>query len=249
MLWKSETLRTILDRWREEFELDIYWDKDGLLNFKYLTSAISSSPTKYSGLTDVLKGFESDPRVYELLNKLEYGYNFHFAKTYWNNNPTYEDVPSQTKWGGTFERFFGYSWVRSASMATDLASRRVIRRKDPITFDQMRFPLKTFSEDLTDTVQITHFEGSGSAGYVDKFMQIRRISYNIDNWVNSMLLEDVSAFTGKSCILGYYNADGAAWELPLLWTGAAGAQRDYCYLCDITTEQFSDGADGKRLFD
>jgi len=58
-----------------------------------------------------------------------------------------------------------------------------------------------------------------------------------------MLLEDVSNFVGRSCILG----DGSV--LPVLWTAASDTQKNYCYLCDGGTDKFSDGAEGKRLFD
>jgi len=242
-LWEAKPLRTILDEWRAEFELDIYWDKDGLLCFKYLTSEVSSSPNEYDDVRHILKGFDSDPQVYKLLNKLIYGYNYNYAKTYYHNKSTYQDTGSQTKYGGTFQEFAGFRWIRSAAMANDIAARKIIRRKDPITFDIMNFPLKTFSDDLTDTLKITHFEGVGSSGYSNKYMQIRKISLDINTYINQMLLEDVSSFSGKACVLG----DDTV--LPASWASASGAERDYCYLCDSSTEQFSDGEAGKRLFD
>lgn len=244
-LWEVKTLRTILDEWRDELELDIYWDKDGLLCFNYLTSALPASPNEYNDLNDILAGFESNPKVMEIINKMVYRYNFNFSKTYFHNNPTYEDTDSQTKYGAVYEKSGGqkFYWIRSATMALDLASRKIIRRKDPIVFDAFNFPLKTFSDDLTDILKITHFEGIGSSGYNDKYFQVRELLFDIDQFVNTALLEDASSFFGKSCILG----DSSV--LPAAWTGASGAQRDYCYLCDSGTGQFSDGEPGKRLFD
>jgi len=242
-LWQKIPLRSILDMWRSGFELDIYWDKDGLLCFKYLSSEVSSSPNSYTAERDILSGFDSDPLVYKLLNKLKYGYNYHYAKTYYYNYATREDTDSQTKYGATFEDFKGFEWIRSASVANDIASRKVIRFKDPITFDAFKFPLKTFSDDLTDTLKITHFEGIGSSGYNARYFQIRKVSYDINSYINSVILEDASSFTGKSCILGDTAVQAATWP------GVADPDSHYCYLCDIATGQFADGTEGKRLFD
>lgn len=241
-LWQRMPLRSILDMWRDEYELDIYWDKGGLLSFKYLTSEISSSPSSYTAERDILEGFDSNPLVYELLNKLKYGYNYHYAKTYYYNNPTREDAASQTKHGATFEDFKGFQWIRTAAVALDIAARKVLRFKDPITFDSMPFPLKTFPDDLTDTILLTHFEGASGTGYNLKYFQIRETNYNLNNMINQMLLEDASAFTGKSCIMGDEN------EIPAVWTNASGGQRDYLYMCN-TAGVFTDGEPGKMMID
>ena len=105
-------------------------------------------------------------------------------------------------------------------------------------------PLKTFSQDLTDIVLITHFEGVGSSGYTNRLFQIRRINPNADKYVNTMLLEDASNFTGNAFVLG----DGDV--LPADWDNAVGGERDYGYLCDGTDGFFDNDVDeGKRLFD
>lgn len=243
VLWEEKRLKAILDIWRDEFELDIYWNKDGEVAFNYL-SAVFATPNSYDDVRDILKGFDSDPQVFELLNKLLYGYNFHYSKTYFYNYDTYENIDSQTKYGETREKFKGFNWIRSASVASDIASRKIIRFKDPITVDTLNMPLKTFSQDLTDIVLITHFEGVGSSGYTNRLFQIRRINPNADKYVNTMLLEDASNFTGNAFVLG----DGDV--LPADWDNAVGGERDYGYLCDGTDGFFDNDVDeGKRLFD
>ena len=241
-LWEKMPLRSILDEWRDEFEFDIYWGKDGLLYFNYL-SAVLSTPTVYNGVKDILESFDSDPQVDMIINYLKYGYNFHYSKTYYYNYATYQNTASQTKYGAIFKDFKGFNWIRSAAMAHDIASRKIIRFKDPITFDQFRLPLKSFSEDLTDMLKITHFGGTGSSGYSDKYFQMRELSLDVDNFVNTVFLEDASAFAGKACILGDETVIDNSWAT------AVGYERDYCYLCDESTSRFSDGEPGKRLFD
>jgi len=241
-LWQAEKLLTILDAWRDEFELDIFWDQAGKINFRYLT-ALFAVPNKYDDAVGILGGFDSDPQVKELMNKLKYGYNFHYSRTYYYDYGTYEDTASQTKYGETFEQFRGFNWIRDAATAQDVASRKIIRFKDPITFDELTLPLKSFAENLAGMVSVTHAEGTGAAGYQDKYFQVRSVNFDINRFVNKMLLEDAKNFTGNAFILGDETL------LPASWTAAAGAERNFGYLCDESTEGFSDGEPGKRMFD
>jgi len=242
-LWQSKPLRQLIDEWCDAFELDIYWDKSGLLCFQYISGLVTSSAKKYDDVRHILGGFDSDPRVDQLMNKLKYGYNFHYSRTYFYNYATYENTESQTKYGASFVQFFGHYWTRTAAVAYDVASRKVIRFKDPITFDTLPMPLRTFSDNLGDFVRITHYAGRGAAGYSEKLFQIRRTQYDLDKFIDTMLLEDASNFAGNACQLGN------SAVLPADWATATGAERDYCYLCNSATGQFSDGEPGKRLFD
>ena len=242
VLWKADKLLVLLDNWRDEFELDIFWDKAGKIHFRYLTS-IFATPRKYSDVTNILGGFDSDPQVKELMNSLKYGYNFHYSRTYFYNYDTYDDAGSQTKYGEKFQTFQGFNWIRDSTTALDIASRKVIRFKDPITFDELHLPLTSFSDNLADMISVTHAEGVGAAGYVDKYFQVRVTNYNIDRFINTVLLEDAKNFTGSSFILGDETA------LHSTWATAAGAERNYGYLCDETTGKFVDGEPGKRMFD
>jgi hypothetical protein len=248
VMWEAKQLLTILDQWRDEFELDMYWNKAGKVCFQYLTS-VFLTPRKYNDVTTILAGFDSDPQVKELMNRLKHGYNFHYSRTYFYNYGTYEDTASQTKYGETFEVFQGFYWIRDTTMAYDIASRKVIRFKDPITFDELRLPLTSFSDDVAGMVSVTHAEGVGAAGYVDKYFQVRVTNYNINQFVNTVLIEDAKNFTGNAFILGDETV------LAATWAAATGAERNYGYLCSDTTAgaevagEFSDGEPGKRMFD
>lgn len=241
-LFKEETLKTILDRWRYEFELDIYWNKDGEVCFNYLKSSYAT-PNHYQDLRDILIGFNSDPNVDQIINYIRVGYKYHYAKNYNNNYYTYQNTASQTKYGETNKIFPSFKWIREAATVADIAMRKVMRQKDPLVFDVMTFPLKAYSDDLTDLLHITHFEGVGASGYNEKLFQIRSMAFDLDNFTNEMLLEDASNWMGSSCILG----DDTV--LPATWTSASGAEMDYCYMCDPTTGEFSDGKPGKQLYD
>lgn len=243
-LWEQSPLRTHLDRWRDEYELDIYWNKAGEVCWNYMTGIFTSPLNHYTDLLDILDKFDSNPQVHKLMNYLGYGYDYHYSKTYFRDFDHYENADSQTEHGGTFKgKIKTFYWIRDSSVAHDIAARKVIRFKDPITFDYYPFPLKTFSDNLTDIIEISHFEGLGASGYDRRRFQIRETGYNLDLFINEMLLEDISSFIGRACILGDINV------LPADWDNAVRAQRDYCYLCDIGTGEFTNGDPGKMLLD
>jgi len=235
---------------KDEFELDMWWEpKDGKIHFNYLSSTLNPPITHYKDTFDILKGYRPGMQVEKILNYLRYGYNYNYAHDYWYNYDHHEDTDSQTKHGGTYTEFFGFRFVRSSIIAADLASRKVLRRKEPVIFDTFPLPLKSFEDNLAEVIKITHFEGTGTSGYVQKLFQIRKTSYDIDRFVNSMIAEDVDAFFGLACILG------DATVLPVLWANAVGFQRNYCYLCAGVTAgaetagEFSDAEPGKQLRD
>ena len=247
---EKQTLSTILNAIKDEFELDMWWEpKDGKIHFNYLSSCLNPPITHYKDTFDILKGYRPGMQVEKILNYLRYGYNYNYAYDYWYNYDHHEDTDSQTKHGGIYTEFFGFRFVRSSIIAHDLVSRKVLRRKDPVVFDTFPLPLKSFEDNLAEVVKITHFEGTGADGYVEKLFQIRKTSYDIDKFVNSMVAEDVDAFFGIACILG------DATALPVLWPNAVGFQRIYCYLCTgepvvgETVGEFSDGEPGKQLRD
>ena len=105
-------------------------------------------------------------------------------------------------------------------------------------------PMKTFSDELGDVVRITHFAGRGSAGYIRRLMQVRRYQINPEKMTNDMLLWDAEHFLGGACIMGNMLIMPVTWTLCALpW------QKDYCYMCDKDTGQFSNGDPGKRMLD
>lgn len=248
---EKQTLSTILNAIKDEFELDMWWEpKDGKIHFNYLSSSLNPPITHYKDTFDILKGYKPGMQVEKILNYLRYGYNYNYAHDYFYNYDHYEDADSQAKHGGTYTDFFGFRFVRSSIVAHDLASRKILRRKDPVIFDTFPLPLKSFEDNLAEVVKITHFEGTGAGGYVEKLFQIRKTGYDIDRFVNNMIAEDVDAFFGLACILG------DATALPVLWADAVGFQRNYCYLCagedDLPAEtagKFRDGEPGKQLRD
>jgi len=233
------------DQIRNEFELDIWRDpKDGLIHFKYI-SALLPITVHYKDYVDILKGYEPNTRVEKIINYLKYLYNYNYARHNFHNRPYREDADSQTKYGATYRDQQNFYFVRSASVALDLASRKLLRRKDPIVFDKFPLPIKAFNDSLGDVIEITHFEGKGSAGYVKRAFQIRTTQDDPSNFTRKETLEDVTNYIGSAFILG--PGDMARYTL------ATAEQREkYGFLCGDTApnvDKYSDGDPAKRLYD
>lgn len=242
---EEKELRSLLDDWRNEFELDIYWNTDGEICWRYMSTVTAASANHYLEYLHILKGFDSDPQATKIINYLRYGYNYHYGKAYYYNYSYYESSISQTKYGETYKDFIGFQWIRSAAMASDIAGRKIARFKDPITFDSYPFPLKAFSENLADAIKITHFMGVGSAGYSNRVFQIRDVNIDVDRLISVLYLEDTEEYMGNFCQLGDRSALAATWLL------ATDTDKDYLYLCDDSVDPgvFSDGGEGKQFFD
>ena len=248
---EQQSLSTWLNTIKDEFELDMWWEpKDGLIHFHYLSSSIDlSTLTHYRDVVDILRGYRPGMQVEKILNYLRYGYNYNYAHDYSQNYDHYENTDSQTKHGGIYTEFCDFRFVRSSMVAHDLAARKILRRKDPVMFDTFPLPLKSFADSLAECILITHYEGTGPAGYEERIFQIRKTSLDIDRFINNIIAEDVDAFFGLACILG------DATVLPVSWALASGFERNYCYLCAGVTAgaetagEFSDGEPGKELRD
>lgn len=230
------------DQIRNEFELDIWRDpKDGLVHFKYMSSLIEAD-VHYRDYLDILVGYEPDTQVTKIINYLKFMYNYNYARTYFHNLPYREDLNSQTKYGAIYRSTHGFYFVRSLAVATDLAIRKLLRRKDPIILDDFPLPLKAFNDNLSNIIEITHFEGKGSEGYQKKSFQLRSTEDSLDELTRREILEDVSNYVGLNFILG-------PADLPLYTLATAEQQEKYGFLCDPDTEEYSNGDPAKRLYD
>lgn len=232
------------DQIRDEFELDIWRDpKDGLIHFKYISS-LATPTVHYKDYIDILKGYEPNTQVTKIINYLTYAYNYNYARTYFNNLPYREDTDSQTKYGATYRSQQNFYFVRSTAVALDLAARKLLRRKDSITFDKFPLPIKAFNDNLGDFIEITHFEGKGASGYQQRTFQLRATQDNLDNFSRRETLEDVSNYVGggKAFLMG-------PTALPLYAAATAAQKAKYGFCCDEATEQYSNGDEAKRLYD
>lgn len=239
---EGKTLAAWKDEIAGEFELDVWYDTAlGLIKFQYLGGTIDlTTAPHYYDYKDIL-AYTPNQRVDLLGNWCRPGYNYDYANQNFKNYHFYEDVPSQTLYDGTYKINPTLWFVRSAATAYDLASRKIVRQRDPIAFETFVLPLKMFSLSLGTIVRITHYDGPGLLGYVGSYFQLRRTELDLNNFVLYGQFEDVSNFYGYEFILGSETGDE-------YWLDV-GADHSYGYLCDEVTGKFSNGDEGKSLND
>jgi hypothetical protein len=242
--FEQKTLKQLMDEFRDDWEVDIFWNKSGEVCFKYLSASAIGTPNEYTDELDILDRFNSDPQANMIMNYLDYEWNFNGGRDNYYSTAARQDTDSQTQHGGTYTDYKGFRFTRDTTVAGDIAYRKLLRLRNPIDFTLVSMPLKTFSDELSDVIRITHFAGKGTAGYVRRLMQIRRYQINPEKMTNDMLLWDAEHFVGGACIMGNMLIMPASWLLASLpW------QRDYCYMCDKDTGEFSNGEPGKRMLD
>ena len=226
-----------------EFEVDIWWEpKDGLVHFDYFS--VFTSPTiHYYDYKDILEGYIPSHDSSKIVNYQRVGYNWDYSSQLYRNFTYKENVASQAKYGQVYRGDFkGLKFVRDASVATDLAARFILLRKDPISLEEFPLPIKGINIDLSDIVEITHFDGKGSAGYEQTSFQVRKTVYDLDNFIAKLHLLDYSRFIGSAFILG-------PPTLGRYTTETAANKAKYGFVCDPVTEEYSDGDPAKRLYD
>jgi len=226
-----------------EFELEIWWEpKDGLVHFNYFTSSVT--PTiHYYDYKDILEGYVPKNDMTLIVNSQRVGYNWDYGSELFRNYATRENVPSQTKHGATYKgEFKGLYFVRDSSVANDLAARVILLRKDPIALEEFPLPIKGMDIDLSDVLQITHFDGKGAAGYEGTTFQVRKTTYNLDKFIAKLGLLDYSNFIGSSFILGPQALLDFTFE-------TAANKAKYGFVVDPATGDQSDGTEGKKLSD
>lgn len=243
LMREARTLRSWRDVICDEFELDIWVDpKDGLFHFKYLSSR-ESAVKHYKDNTTILDGYKFTTDYTRILNYIDYGWSYNYARDYFNDYDYLEDVTSQSKHGGTYREFKGLYFTRDETVAADIAARKLVRRKNPFILDKCPLPIESFEDDLADIYQITHFEGIGASGYAARSFQVRAQNIDLDKFVNVVTLEDAEFYMQSFCVLGDED------EMAADWLTADADDQVYLYVCDRTTGQFSNGDEGKRLFD
>lgn len=240
---EERTLAAWKDEISNEFELDIWYDTaTGFIEFQYLggTLDLAAAP-HYKDYRDILK-YTPNQQVDLIGNWCRPGYNYDYAVQNFKNYHFYEDEASQALYDGVYKLNPTLYFVRSAATAYDLASRKIVRQRNPIAFETFILPLKMFSLSLGTIVRITHYDGPGPLGYQGAYFQLRRTELDPNNFVLYGQFECVSAFYGYEFILG---GEGSVDEF---WTDV-GADHHYGYLCDEATGKFSNGDIGKSMND
>lgn len=245
----NETQDTVRD-WIQRFNLSL----DAFAGFNrasqfFVTlidtrSEILPDAQRFTQATDIFQGtFKVIDRPGDLENTVAYNFGRNYATGGWKyDTRSVSDQDSitnslQEKKSQTIDL-----WLPPTSaQALDVASRRLLRTKETPRMVQFTTGLQALNTELGDIIRVTHLEGIGGAGWVDRAVFLTRHELDPDRLTITLEGIDVDRLFAGNFVLGDETALAATW-------GSADAtDRTYGYLCDETTELFGDGAAGKRL--
>ena len=244
----QDTVRT----WIQRFNLGLDCWQGFSRKMQFFVKVIDTSSEtlaaamRYRQTTDIHRGsFLTTDMNREMENVVVYSYGRDYPRNAWlHESQEAQDSPSiagslQTKRSQTIE-----NWVApqgNSLMAYDVATRRLMRTKEPPRIVVFRTGLQALNTELGDVIRVTHLEGIGAGGWTDRPIFVTRHELDPDKLTIALEGIDVDRlFTGGFLL-------GSEVVLPASWAAATTVQREYGFLCDETTGQFSDGAAGKRL--
>ena len=242
----QDTVRTWIQRFNLSLDAFAGFNRQSQFFVKLIDtrSEILVDAQRFTQALDIFQGtFRVIDRPADLENVVAYNFGRNYATGGWKyDTRDVSDADSilnalQTKKSQTIDLWL----APSSGQALDVASRRLLRTKEIPRIVQFVTGLQALNTELGDIVRVTHLEGIGASGWVDRAIFLTRHELDPDRLTITLEGIDVDRLFAGNFILGDEVTLAATW-------GAADAtDRTYGYLCDETTELFGDGAAGKRL--
>jgi hypothetical protein len=210
----------------------------------------------YTQVLDIVeRSFEIEPDADAVETTVVYSYSRHFAplgdkvdpwavKEAEVSDAIAEAALGEEKKGQTVELW----GVRDEAVAQDIAMRRLMYYKEPPLKTKQTTNLKGLSTELGEVIKVTHLDGLGATGYVDRLLLVERHITNPSKYSVRFEAIDVQRLFGSpSGEGGGPFILGDEGTLAASWATATNANKVYGYLADETTGVFSNGKPGKRL--
>jgi hypothetical protein len=207
--------------------------------------AATSSLRSYTQIRDIIADsfdIEDDPDAVENIVVYSYAWNLK-TRTFDHALVEVSDTQAITDLQGEQRRSSEqkYYCAANATVAADVAARRLLRKKEPeriVTFDTN---LRGLASELGDLITVDHNDGIGSAGWTARPLRVLRHSTNPSRYRVRLEALDVDRILQAAFILGDETAIASSW------TTATAANKRYGYLANETTGLLSTGDKGKRL--
>jgi hypothetical protein len=243
---KQDTVRTWIQRFNLSLDAFSGFNRFSQFFVKLIDtrSEVLEAAQSFTQALDIFQGsFKVVDRPSDLENVVAYNFGRNYATGGWKyDTREVSDAPSiasalQTKKSQAIEL-----WLSPTStQALDVASRRLLRTKEIPRYVTFTTGLQALNTELGDVIKVTHLEGIGAAGWVDRAIFLTRHELDPDKLTITLEGIDVDRLFAGAYILGNESTLAATW-------GAASAtDRTYGYLGNETTEQFGDGSAIKRL--
>jgi hypothetical protein len=210
--------------------------------------AVLDEAREYTQLNDIIKDqFDMDPDSDGVENVVVYSFRRLYVKPEGKGDWDVEEAEVEDETAiddlreerrSTTLELWG---VRSATVAQDIAMRRLLYRKEPPVTVTIQTNLKGLSTELGDVIKVSHTEGASATGWSERPLRVLRHVTDPSKYTVKLVAVDVERLYAGAFILGDETALAADWD------DADDADRRYGYLCDEETGQFSNGNLGKRL--
>lgn len=208
------------------------------------SASILATAQRFTQALDIFQGsFKVVDRPADLENVVAYNFGRNYATGGWKYD-TREVADSgsitlalQTKKSETLDLWL----APTSAQAGDVAARRLLRTKEIPRTVTFVTGLQALNTELGDVVLVTHLEGIGASGWVDRAIFLTRHELDPDRLTITLEGIDVDRLFAGNFVLGDEGVLAADWG------SATETDKTYGYLCDEVTEEFGDGTAGKRL--
>jgi len=235
-------------------QLNASFDVDSGLNRRcqFFVSMIDDSVSgltpqlELSDVADVLRGsFEVDDDFAAQFNIIPYRLRREYvsgADPEWRLSAEARSGESIANYEGEFSfPVIDMHMTRDPATAADIATRKLLRHKDPPRRVKFRLSAPGLNLEIGDVRALTHFGGVGPAGWSRVPVRIHQLAANLADNTVSIEGYDMSRLFSTVFILGDEGTLNPAW------TTATLPERVYGYLADEVTGDFSNGDPGKRV--
>lgn len=235
-------------------QLNASFDVDSGLNRRcqFFVSMIDDSVSgltpqlELSDVADVLRGsFEVDDDFAAQFNIIPYRLRREYvsgADPEWRLSAEARSGESIANYEGEFSfPVIDMHMTRDLATAADIATRKLLRHKDPPRRVKFRLAAPGLNLEIGDMRALTHFGGIGPSGWSRVPVRIHQLAANLADNTVSIEGYDMSRLFSTVFILGDEGTLNPAW------TTATLPERVYGYLADEVTGDFSNGDPGKRV--
>lgn len=238
----QEPLREWMARFNLSANVDSGFNRNSQFFIAMLDDRFTGTATalRFTQLQDVLKGsFSETPQRDKHFNIHPYVYRRRWREDTWEvENVDKRDQTSIDGYRAELTAEETALWfVRDSITADDVMQRRLLLAKDPPSLVVFETALTGFNTELGDVIFVTHNDAVVATPFV---CQIRRHALDPNTFKIRMECLSVQRIFETAFIFG-----DDTWGVT--WTTASATQKQYGFLCDETTGQFSDGAPGDRL--
>lgn len=192
--YRQETVRTWIARLNQSADCFCGFSRKSQFVVRMLNDdpATRASAPRYTAGLGILQGtFELEEKPTTIENQINVRFKRHWAVATWTGSDRIEDLDAQARIAEVRPYQLDLWAVRSVAHATDIARRRLERRKFALRTVRWESDMGALTIDLGDLVRVSHPEGVGALGWTDRPCVIMRHEFDPARFVVRLEALDV----------------------------------------------------------